>query len=222
MALHLNLLHEEISQERERKRDPLKLGVMALGALGLILFVYYGWNAYQTIQIKSRLKAAQAEWEKVEPKVTAAQKRATELHQIIDSTKVLDGLIEDRFYWAPFLATVSHCVAPNLQVTALDGNIVETDGSIAVTLEGLAAAREPRHAAEEFRQLLAEEFEKNYHDVKVSFRNLEDLDTVVNLSGVPSASARFVLSVTFRARDVAPRKLDSGKTVPNRNEDEKI
>ena len=125
MALQLNLLHEEITQERQRKRDPLKLGIIALSCFGAIFFLYYGWNAYRTIQIKGQLNAAEREWQKTEPKVTAAQKRATELRQIIDSTKVLNGLIEDRFYWAPFLAQVSHCVAPNLQVTSLDGSIVE-------------------------------------------------------------------------------------------------
>ncbi len=195
MALQLNLLHEKISEERQRKRDPLKLGIMALSGFGLLFFLYYGWNAYETIQIRSQLNAAQSEWQKVEPKVTAAQKRAEELRQIIDSTKVLDSLIEQRFYWAPFLAQVAHCVAPNLQVTGLDGSVVEADGSIAVTLEGLAAAREPRAAAEDFRQLLTEQLERTYSQVKVTFRNLEDLDTMVNLSGVPTPSARFVLNV---------------------------
>jgi hypothetical protein len=195
MALQLNLLHEEISEERQRKRDPLKLGIIALCAFGAILFVYYGWNAYQTIQIKSRLNAAQAEWQRVEPKVTAAQKRAAELHQIIDSTRVLDRLIEGRFYWAPFLATISHCVAPNVQVTSLDGSTAEANHSVTVALEGVAAAREPRAAAEDLRQLLIEQLEKNYSGVKVSFKNLEDLDTLVNLGGVPTASARFVLNI---------------------------
>jgi hypothetical protein len=200
MALQLNLLHEEITEQRQRQRDPLKLGVIALIAFGVILFLYYGWNAYQTIEIKSRLNAANSEWEKVEPKVTAAQKRAAELRQIIDSTMVLDGLIDGRFYWAPFLARVSHCVAPNIQVTSLDGGIVEADQSVAVTLEGIAAAREPRAAAEDLRQLLIEQLEKSYSAVKVNFKNLEDLDTVVNLSGVPTPSARFVLSATFNPK----------------------
>jgi hypothetical protein len=207
MALQLNLLHEEITQERQRKRDPLKLGIIALSCFGALLFLYYGWNAYRTIQIKGQLNAAEREWQKIEPKVTAAQKRATELRQIIESTKVLDGLIEDRFYWAPFLAQVSHCVAPNLQVTGLDGTFGEANHSVAVALEGLAAAREPRAAAEEFRQLLTEQLEKNYGEVKVTFRNLEDLDTAVNLSGVSTPSARFVLSVNFN-----PKPGDAAKT----------
>jgi len=40
--------------------------------------------------------------------------------------------------------------------------------------------------------------------VKVSFKNLEDLDTLVNLSGVPTASARFVLEVTLNPTPAAP------------------
>ncbi|CAN5473030.1 hypothetical protein BH20VER3_BH20VER3_20180 [soil metagenome] len=197
MALQLNLLHEEISEERQRKRDPLKLGIIALSSFGALLFLYYGWHAYQTIQMKRHLNVALAEWQKVEPKVTAAQKRAAELRQIIDSTKVLDELIEQRFYWAPFLAQVAHCVAPNLQVTRLEGNLVQADQTVVVSLEGLAAAQEPRAAAEEFRQLLTEQLEKNYSEVKVTFRNLEDLDTAVNLGGIATPSARFALDVTF-------------------------
>jgi len=212
MALQLNLLHEEITEERQRKRDPLKLGIIALSCFGALLFLYYGWNAYRTIQIKGRLNTAEREWKRTEPKVTAAQKRATELHQIIDSTRVLNGLIEDRFYWAPFLAQVSHCVAPNLQVTSLDGIIVDRSHTVAITLEGLAAAREPRAAAEEFRQLLNEQLEKSYGEVKVTFRNLEDLDTVVNLGGVSLPSARFILSVT-----IDPKRSDAAKTEETAN-----
>ncbi len=208
MALQLNLLHEEITEERQRKRDPLKLGVIALCFFGAILFVYYGWNAYQTIQIKGHLNAAEAEWKRVEPKVTAAQQRATELRQIIDSTKVIDGLIDGRFYWAPFLSIISHCVAPNVQLTILDGSIAEGDHSVVVTLEGVAAAREPRAAAEDLRQLLIEQLEKNYSNVKVTFKNLEDLDTLVNLSGVPTASARFVLSITLGPKSTEPAKAN--------------
>ena len=153
MALQLNLLHEEITKERQRKRDPLKLGVIALIAFGAVFLLYYGWNAYETIQIRSQLNVVEREWKKVEPKVIAAQKRATELQRIIDSTKVLDSSIEARFYWAPFLAIVSRCVAPNMQLTGLDGSVLETNHTISVSIEGLAAAREPRAAAEELRQL---------------------------------------------------------------------
>ena len=37
MAIHLNLLHEEIQEHRQRQRDPLKIGMMALSGFGAIL-----------------------------------------------------------------------------------------------------------------------------------------------------------------------------------------
>jgi hypothetical protein len=216
MALQLNLLHEEFREERQRKRDPLKLGLIGLGSFGVVLFLYYAWNAYVTMQIRSQLNVAQAEWAKVEPQVTAAQKRATELHQIIDSTRVLDARIDNRFYWAPFLSITSQSVAPNIQLTSLDGAITD-NGAISVSLEGLAAAREPRAAAEELRQLLSEQLEKHYSDVKVTFKNLEDLDTLVNLAGVPTASARFIMNMIFNpkppdlSKKSEPAKENQGK-----------
>ncbi len=211
MALQLNLLHEEISEHRQRQRDPLKLGVIALSAFGALLFLYYMWNAYQTIQIRSRLKAVESEWQKVEPKVTAAQNRAAELGKIIDSTKVLDGIIERRFYWGPFLAKLSHCVAPNVQLIAFDGGVVEANNSVTLMIEGTGAAREPRAAAEEFRQLLFERLEEGYSEVKVQFKNLEDLDTIVNVGGVAMPSARFVLNVTFNPKPPAPKETAKKK-----------
>ncbi|MGH8164672.1 MAG: hypothetical protein ACREP1_10095, partial [Rhodanobacteraceae bacterium] len=169
---------------------------------------------YQMLEIKSQLSVAQSEWAKVEPKVTAAQKRATELHNIIDGTKVLDGLIEARFYWAPLLATVSHCVAPNIQLISFDGAVGEGAKPINLLVEGIAAAREPRGAAEEFRELLMEQLAKSYSDVKVNFRNLEDLDTTVNLAGTPTASARFVLSVSFDPKPPVPDAATPAASAP--------
>ena len=78
MPLQLNLLHEEFTEERQRKRDPLKLGMMALGAVGALMLLFYGFRAYQTLALKNRLRTIEEEWSKVEPKVTAAQKRAVQ------------------------------------------------------------------------------------------------------------------------------------------------
>jgi hypothetical protein len=200
MALHLNLLHEEILEQRQRQRDPLKIGMMVLGALGALMLAYYLWNAYQVLEIRNRLGQAQHDWAKVEPKVTGAQKRTAELNGIISTTKVLDGMIDNRFFWAPFLERLSRCVALNAQLTGIDG-VVQEDGKIIVSVEGLAAGREPRAAAEELRQLLAEQLGQSYKDVKVEFKALEDLDTIVNIGGANQAMARFTISATFTTQD---------------------
>src|SRR4051794_5839686 len=196
MALHLNLLHEEISQQRQRQRDPLKIGMMVLGALGALMLLYYMWNAYKTLEIRNRLGQTQRDWAKVEPKVTAAQKRSAELNSIISTTKVLDGIIDNRFFWGPFLEKITRCVALNAQLTSIDGAVLE-DNKINVSIEGLAAGREPRAAAEELRQLLLEQLGQGYNDTKVEFKTLEDLDTIVNIGGSNLSMARFGLNVTF-------------------------
>ncbi len=196
MALHLNLLHEEISEQRQRQRDPLKIGMMVLGGIGALLFLYYMWSAYRTLEIKSRLSAVQADWAKVEPQVTAAQKKSEELNGIINTTRVLDDMIANRFYWAPFFERVARCVAPNTQLTSLEGT-VGTDKIVHVAIEGVAAGREPRAAAEDLRQLVLEQLGKDYGEVKVEFKTLEDLDTIVNVAGANMPMARFVLSVNF-------------------------
>ena len=54
------------------------------------MLLFYIFKAYQTLEIKNRLSAVQRDWAKVEPHVTAAQKRPTELNAIIGTTKVLD------------------------------------------------------------------------------------------------------------------------------------
>ena len=203
MALHLNLLHEEIQEQRQRQRDPLKIGMMVLGGLGALMFLYYMWNAYQTLGIRSRLNAVQSDWSKIEPKVTAAQKRSVELNNIIGTTKVLDGMIDGRFYWAPFLEKLSHCVALNAQLTSVEGTVLEDNRGVNVLIEGLAAGREPRSAAEELRQLLLEQLSQSYHDVKVEFKTLEDLDTLVKIGGANMATARFSLSANFNPNEVA-------------------
>lgn len=214
MALHLNLLHEEISQQRQRQRDPLKIGMMVLAFLGALMVLFYMWKAYQTLEIKNRLSAVQHDWAKIEPKVTAAQKRSAELNGIISTTKVLDKMVEGRFFWAPLLQSLSRCVAPNAQLTILDGSISEDQKTISLTMEGIAAGREPRSAAEELRQLLIEQLGHSYSDVKVEFKTLEDLDTIVNVAGANMAMARYVIGVTLNP--AAPDAAKAATLAPAR------
>jgi len=198
MALHLNLLHEQISEERQRQRDPLKIGIMLLAGIATLLFLYYGWNAYRTLTIKARLSAVERDWAKIEPKVTAAEKRSAELNGIIKTTAALDDYVEHRFFWGPFLEKLAHCVAPNTQLTNVEGIVSEEKG-VTVTIEGVAAAREPRSAAEDLRQMLSEQLgQGGYTDVNVEFKALDDLETVANVGGTSMAMAHYILSVNFQ------------------------
>ena len=194
MPLQLNLLHEEILEQRQRQRDPLKLSIYAGIGLAALLLLNYLWTGYRVLDSKRHLNGVQGEWAKVEPKVTAAQKRAEELNGIISTTKTLDTLIERRFYWAPLLEKVAHCVTPNIQITSLEG-AVEDDKGITITLDGVAGGREPRGVAEDFRQMLLEQIGKEEPSVKVEFKTLEDLDTTVSVGGNNVTTAHFVVMV---------------------------
>ena len=216
MALHLNLLHEEILEHRQRQRDPLKIGIMVLVSFGVFMFLYYIWNAYRTLEIKGRLSVVEREWAKVEPTVTAAQKRSTELTNIIKTTRVLDEYVESRFFWGPLLQKIALCIAPNTQLTSLEGSVLEDNKGVAVSIEGVAAGREPRAAAEDLRQMLTEQLAQSYGDVKVEFKALEDLDTIVNVSGTNLAMARYTLTVGFNSGPAAKTAAASPSPRPAR------
>jgi hypothetical protein len=204
MALHLNLLHEQILEQRQRQRDPLKIGMLILIGCGAVMFGYYSWNAYRTLEIKSRLGAIERNWAKIEPKVTTAQKRVSELQGIVKTTRMLDDYIDGRFFWAPFLQKVARCVAPNTQLTSLEGSVLEEKEKrgVSVTLEGIAAGREPRAAAEDLRQLLLEQLGQSYSEVKIEFKSLEDLDTMATLGGTHMPTARYTLAINFNPAPV--------------------
>ncbi len=217
MALHLNLLHEEILEQRQRHRDPLKIGILLLAGCGVLLFLYYGWNYYQMLQAKARLGAVERDWVKVEPKVTAAQKRAAELTNIINTTRVLDSFIDNRFLWAPLLETISHCVAPNAQLTVIEGAIQDDDKGVALTIEGVAAAHEPRSAAEDFRQMLLEQLGQSYHEVKVEFKALEDVETVTKVDGGAVPMPHYTIAVSFKGNS-APKPTPAPGRSKRKNE----
>jgi hypothetical protein len=203
MALHLNLLHEEIQEQRQRQRDPRKIGIMVLAGLGALLFLYYMFNAYRTLEIKSRLSAVERNWTKIEPDVTAADKRVAELEGVIKTTSALDNYIESRFFWAPFLQKISHCVPPNAQLTSLDANVLDENKGISVSLEGVAAGREPRSVAEDLRQMLIEQLGHGYSGVKVEFKTLEDLDTIVTVGGTNMPMAHYLLAINLNPSPTA-------------------
>src|SRR5438034_8410966 len=205
MPLQLNLLHEEILEQRQRQRDPLKLSIYAGIGLAVSLVLNYLWTGDRVLESKSRLNAVQSEWAKIEPKVTAAQKRAEELNDIISTTKTLDGSIDRRFYWAPLLEKVAHCVTPNIQITALEGAVEEEKG-ITITLDGVAGGREPREVAEDFRQMLLEQIGKEEPSIKVEFKTLEDLDTTVSVGGNNVTTAHFVVMVVL---NIFPKPADA-------------
>lgn len=220
MALHINLYHEIQAQERARRRDPLKLGMIALSVIALGFVGFYLLRLGQATAVFSALAADQAQWEDLKVKEEQAKARATELEGIIAQAKTLTDYMENRFHWAPVLAKVGTIVPPNVQITVFSGDM-RSENQAQVTLDGLSAGEEPRNIAENLRTSLGAEVSKRYKGATATFVSLENgiTDAVVNGNRWPTANftIRVELDPTKRINAVAAENGDPGaaEATPN-------
>lgn len=201
--LRLNLLHEQHAAAQQAKRDPLKLGLYALGGVALLLAGYYFLRVATVSGVQRNLAARQAEFAaKYEKTLKTADAREKELVALIASGTALKGRTEGRFYWAPVLETIGRAVPRDVQLTALNGSleIKEKDAPRvpALTLEGISAGAEPRDVAERFRVSLADALGKAFPGASATFRNLDDGEGTVSLDGKGFRTARFTIVLTLR------------------------
>ena len=204
MPLTINLLHEEQFLLKQRKRDPLKLGLYALAGVAALFVMFYGWRLVSSKVLDGRLKTLQAEWAKQEPAVTVAQNQQKELTAQVAAADLVGKRIENRFYWAPLLETLLRSVPPNVQVVNLNGTNELKNDKVSFTLEGIVAGDVPRLAADKFRTALNDSLNKRYQGVETSFRGLDETATPVNLNGKPSATAHFTIEVKLNKPSAVP------------------
>ena len=62
--ISINLLHEKHQQERQRQRDPLKLGVYVLGGIIACFLAYYLFAWFGAQRIFNQRDDLKARWEK--------------------------------------------------------------------------------------------------------------------------------------------------------------
>ena len=204
MPLTINLLHEEQFLLKQRKRDPLKLGLYALAGVAALFVMYYGWRLISSTALDSQFKARQAEWAKQEPAAKAAEESEKELAAQVAAAGVVSRRVENRFYWAPLLETLLKCVPPNVQIVSLNGSNEAKNDKVTLTLEGVVAGDVPRLAADKFREALTASLAGKYQGVETSFRSLDDTATPVNVNGKPSPTAHFTIEVKMNKPSAVP------------------
>ena len=64
MAISINLLHEKHAQERQRQRDPLKLGVYLLGGIIACFILYYLFAWFSAQRVFNKRDDLKGSWEK--------------------------------------------------------------------------------------------------------------------------------------------------------------
>ena len=201
--LRLNLLHEQHAAAAQAKRDPLKLGLYALGGVAALLAGYYGLRVATVSSLQGQLAGRQAEFAaKYEKPLKTADAREKELTALVAAGTALKGRTEGRFYWAPLLEIIGRTVPRDVQLTGLNGALEGKDKDAArvpsLTLEGLSAGTEPRDVAERFRVSLAEALGKSFPGASASFRSLDDGEGTVSLDGKTLRTARFTITVSLR------------------------
>ncbi len=204
MPLTINLLHEERALLQQRKRDPLKLGLFALGGVALLFVAFYCYRLIGSASIKRDMDSRQAEWAREEPKALAAAEQDKVYSDKLGVASLVSQRIDNRFYWAPLLSNLQRTVPPNVQIISLAGSCDAKDEKVAVVLEGLAAGAVPRAAAEQFRTTLTEVLGHSYKGAVATFRNLDETSSTVMLAGKQVPTARFSIDI----------KLDRHSTVP--------
>lgn len=201
--LRLNLLHEQHAAAAAAKRDPLKLGLYALGGAAALLAAYYGFRVISVGSLQRQLAAKQAEFAaKYEKPLKNADAREKELTVLVATGNALRGRTEGRFFWAPLLETVGRAVPRDVQLTGLSGSLESKEKDAArvpsLTLEGISAGAEPRDVAERFRVALADALGKTYPGASASFRSLDDGEGTVTLDGKTLRTSKFTITVALR------------------------
>ncbi len=204
MPLTINLLHEQQFLRQQRQRDPLKLGLYALGGVAALFVLYYVVRYAQSSAIDHELKARQAEWAKQEPAAKAADLQEKEYTTRVSAADAVGKRIEGRFYWAPLLATLIKAVPPNVQVLNFTGTNDARADKIGVTLEGIVAGDQPRLSADKFRSDLTAALAKKYSGVETVFRSLDDSVSPVAFNGKPSPTARFTIEIKMGKLSAPP------------------
>lgn len=204
MPLTINLLHEEQFLLKQRQRDPLKLGLYALGGVAALFVLYYVIRYVQSSSIDGELKARTAEWARQEPAAKAAEAQEKEYASRVSAAEIVSKRIDGRFYWAPLLEVLVKSVPSYVQIINLTGSNEQRMDKISITLEGIVAGEVPRLVADKFRGELTTALSKNYPGVEASFRGLEETGNTVNFNGKPSPTARFTIEVKMDKPGAAP------------------
>ena len=204
MPLTINLLHEQQFLRKQSKRDPLKLGFYALGAVAALFFLYHAYRYAATSSVRHDLQAKEAEWAKQEPAAKAAATRETELNAKLATAEAVSRRIEGRFYWAPVLDVVLKTVPPNVQIVNFTGTNDPKGDKISLLFEGIVAGEVPRIAADQFRGQLNERLARQFQNVASSFRGLDDTASAVTVGGRSLPTARFTIEFTLTKPNAVP------------------
>jgi hypothetical protein len=203
MPLHVNLYHEVQRQELQRRRDPLRLSMLAVLIIAIGFVVNYFIVLERSHLIAVHYSGVQGEWAGLEPKSKTAKARQEELDSEIAASDAMMKNVDSRMYWAPVLDEILKAVPRNVQLTHMGGDAPVDDKALYSTLSvtGISSAVEPRKEAENLRTAINAKLEEKFKHVTSLFKTLDDSDQFVMLDGRRLATATFTLEFQVQVRD---------------------
>ena len=204
MALRINLYHEIQRTRKQEQYDPLKISFICLGIIALALAGWYFTKLSETNAVRDQYAAHKAELSKLEPASVQAKLDEAEATKQLQLAETFTKRIEDRFYWAPIMETVSQAIPRNVQITKFYGDISgvgvgEPIRRVGLNLDGITAGEQPRKIAEDLRLALIEILGKKFKGVTASFRSLDDSIERTKLDNADMNTALFSITISFQA-----------------------
>lgn len=201
MPLHVNLHHEIEQQELARRRDPLRMGMLAVLVIAIGFVGYYFYEMERTHGVNVRYGTLQSDWSRLEPKSKEAKARQADLDTQIKASDTLIKNIDSRFYWAPVLGDILKTVPRDVQLVRVNADTQVGSISNIITIAGISSGVEPRKEAEAVRTALATALATQCKHVSSSFKALDDGDQYVMLDGRRLPTAVFTMEFQLQVRD---------------------
>ncbi len=200
MPIRINLFHEEERALKERKRDPLKLGLLA--TLGLILcqIIYWLFLSGTAAGKNSEVARLQADWEKLRDSTEAGQSKLDEMKSKLDVYEMLHTKVVRRHFWAPILQQLLEGARLDVQLTEVNCSL-SLEGNIRLTVHGLTAGQEPRGVAEYLRDATERALKTIHPESAARFELLEENPQLMEINGRRFRNARFIIDCRIAKPD---------------------
>ena len=198
MAIRINLFYEEQNREVQRKRDPLKLGMLGIVVVLGLIVVYHLFKMAESSRLQSQLNSLQQEWSTKEAEMKAAIKAQEDSQNAVNRAEALKKVVEERFLWGGVFQVIMDVVPLEVQLKSFAGTSEAQSDNVTIILEGVAAGNEPRSVAENLRRNLGEKLNELYGNTEVVFTLLENDDLQVVLDEQKLSTARFAIRASLK------------------------
>ena len=213
MFILTNLYHEVHQTERERKRDPLKLGLYLMTLIGIVMVGYYFLRMSQIHASTADYRTARGEWTKLEGEQTDAAKKETEGNALIANALKLFKDIEQQPQVTPLLNALGRLTGKNIQLIKFSFGVEGNKGLAIVqgvnyALETKDGENSARPMSEEYR-LALNNMDTERDDYVARFTSLDEAEPAV-FDGEKYVGANFTITIQFTPKgitEVAPNPV---------------